>query len=147
MWCLFDFNIFDVYVPQMPKNKDLKQKAYENLIYGYKRVDVLLITIPIAGIYLLAENPNLKTDCSKASFIFFGLTLVTNLISQFTSIYSNTYDYKARDLSKRKCNDQIKKFDRFSKKLSDCTIYFTVASAVFLIIALVLLFLGVLGSW
>jgi len=46
MWCLFDFNIFDVYAPQMPKNKDLKQKAYENLIYGYKRVDILLITIP-----------------------------------------------------------------------------------------------------
>ena len=128
-------------------NKDLKQKAYDNLIYGYKRVDILLITIPIAGIYLLAENADLKTELSKVSFVLFGLTLITNLLSQFTSIYSNTYDYRARDLNPNKDADQIERLDCCSKKLSDWTEHFTLISAIFLTIALILLFLGILRSW
>jgi hypothetical protein len=122
-----------------------KQQAYDALMYSYKRIDILEITISIAGLYLLTgENIDLKTPCLQYSFILFIATLTTNLISQFTGAFANEQDYLmlSSDNDKRK-----KRYDTLSKILSTATVCLTIISAVLMILALVLLFLGLRGSW
>lgn len=120
----------------MSNKSDIKQKAYENLIYAYKRIDILVITISISGMYLLTQN-SLPEDCLiKYAFLFFILTLLANLISQFTSVYTNKFDYNSITTKEAKTSDRL---DRKSKFLSDATETFTIASGIFLTIALLLL--------
>jgi hypothetical protein len=48
-----------------------KQQAYDALMYSYKRIDILEITISIAGLYLLTgENIDLKPPAFNTPLFF-----------------------------------------------------------------------------
>jgi len=78
-----------------------KQMSWTNVCYSAQRIDLLIITVSGAGVYVILET--LKFSIAnkmeslwmlKVSGILFVITIVINIISQRFGHTTNIYDYK-----------------------------------------------------
>ncbi len=87
--------------------------AYQNMFYSIQRIDLLIISISGAGIYVCFEAIKyLRTNnlCSsvwiKVAGALFLFAIIVNFISQLTSYKSNRDDYLKLDIETRS-NDEL----------------------------------------
>ncbi|MHA7843821.1 MAG: hypothetical protein ACX93I_10910 [Winogradskyella sp.] len=88
--------------------KDRQRLSWEGLFYSIQRIDLLIISISGAGIYVCLETLKyLNENCIqhnllvKVSGIFLLASIVLNFISQIYGKNANYYDYLM-------CEEQIK---------------------------------------
>jgi hypothetical protein len=109
------------------KNTQERQKfAQDNLIYSERRMDLLLISISGAGIYVCLETVKYLSEKNIPTHwliwvagISFLAAIITNFIGQFFGYKANYYDYlfcqsemEVENEPTRKQKLEIKKFDK-----------------------------------
>lgn len=132
----------------MKNIEERRQFAKENLTYSERRMDLLLIAISGAGIYVCLETLKFITeDCREphwliwAASISFLLAVIINFYGQFKGRSSNYYDYlmcqaiidggeNPTDKQKEKIEEHDKKADKYEKYVQPiniaCTVLMTV---------------------
>jgi hypothetical protein len=82
-------------------NRDRKQMAWQGWLYAVQRIDLLIISISGAGVYVCLETLKYhKQDpldfilSIKAAGLCFVVAMVVNLISQFTGKSANKFDMR-----------------------------------------------------
>lgn len=80
-------------------NRDRKQMAWQGWLYSVQRMDLLIISISGAGIYVILETIKYSksniVDCLnmiKISGLFFLAAIIINFISQYYGKKANHYD-------------------------------------------------------
>ncbi len=135
----------------MQELKDRKQLSWQGMFYGLQRLDVLIITISGAGIYLCLETLKYLTDkCLEVHWVvklsggLFLLAMIINILSQLTGSKSNEFDYlmceeeiKNREKPSEKSKKLIKVYDEKSERLNNITTYLNYASVVGLFLGLI----------
>lgn len=85
--------------------------------YSMERIDILIISISTASLgfsmaFIKDIIPDLVLICLtllKISWICFGISIVSNLVSQVTSYYANKYEYKiTRNIIREKEGKEMK---------------------------------------
>lgn len=131
-----------------------KQLSLDNLNYGLHRLDLLIISISGAGIYACLETSKFLIEQKKDLIIaieipafLFIIAIIANLISQFTGVRSNKFDYSMCN-KQIDCNGklpvglsktEIDKLDKKSQRFDDITNYLNLASLALLIVGLIFL--------
>lgn len=87
------------------KDKERKQMAWQGWLYAVQRIDLLIISISGAGVYVCLEtlkyhhqNPLENTNWIKAAGLILVVSILVNLISQFTGKSANKYDMQMSQL-------------------------------------------------
>lgn len=116
-------------------NRDRKNMAWQGWQYAVQRIDLLIISISGAGIYVCLETlkyhkqtPLENITSVKVSGLLFVLGIVVNLVSQFTGKSANKYDMRMsqakidylKTQSKKK-KKEIAKYDCKSESYSRWT--------------------------
>lgn len=133
--------------------KERQKIVWQNMFYSIQRIDLLIISVSGAGIYLCLESlkfmysNKLPVNYSlKVAAGLFVLSIVANFISQFLSYHSNMNDYLycvenqkevQDDESQRKAIIYDDKSERFDKQNT----YFNYISAGLMFIGLAVCFL------
>tara|TARA_R110000744_G_scaffold253634_2_gene369203 strand:+ start:4216 stop:4653 length:438 start_codon:yes stop_codon:yes gene_type:complete len=111
----------------MSKIKDRQKLAWEGLFYSIQRIDLLIVSISGAGIYVCLESIKYLSDSEiqvhfsvKVSGLFFLLAITINFFSQIYGKKSNEQDYLMCD-AKLDAGDNISKskkaaIDEYDKK-------------------------------
>lgn len=117
------------------KHLEEKQKrTWEALFYSNQRIDLLLITISGAGIYVCLEalkyfnEKNIPiSPIIKCSAVLLLSAIILNFISQWFSFKTHFFDYQVDDLNI--ANENLKTKDKhvttILEKKSDCYSYWT----------------------
>ncbi len=133
--------------------KERQKTVWQNMFYSIQRIDLLVISVSGAGIYLCLESlkfmysNKLPINCSlKVSAGFFVFAIVTNFISQFLSYQSNMNDYLYCSESQKEVQDEDSKrkailFDDKSETFNKWNNYFNYASAILMFVGLFICFL------
>jgi len=131
--------------------KERQRLSWEGMFYSIKRIDLLIISICSAGIYIcfetikyLSENAKETNHLVKISGVLFTIGIIINFISQLSGYKANEQDFlmceaeidAGTKISKSE-KIQIEKFDKASDRYSKWTIWFNYAS-------MGLMFLGLL---
>jgi hypothetical protein len=82
--------------------KDHKEKTIANLKYSLDRFDILIISISSGGlVFSMGFVKDIISDATKIDFlllkiswIFFGLSIILNLLSQVTAYYANNFELR-----------------------------------------------------
>lgn len=129
-----------------------KQLTLDNMNYSLHRLDLLIISISGAGVYTCLEFSKFMLEKDKEissaiqiSTLLFVLSIVLNLISQYTGYLSNRYDYAMCE-EKINCNDdndeinsKIESLDKKSQRFDDITSFLNITSLCLLILGLIFL--------
>lgn len=116
-------------------NRDRKQMAWQGWLYAVQRIDLLIISISGAGVYVCLETlkyhkqtPLENIVTIKVAGLVYVVGIVVNLISQFTGKSANKYDMR---MSQAKIDDanspsedkknEIAKYDCKSESFSRWT--------------------------
>jgi len=130
--------------------KERQKIVWQNMFYSIQRIDLLIISISGAGIYLCLETLKFmfaqKMEVSislKVSACFFVAAIAVNFFSQFFSYRSNYYDYLyCIESGKEFQDDDTKKkailFDDKSERITQLTNYSNYASAGLMFVGLIL---------
>ena len=111
----------------MENYQDRKKLAWEGMFYSVKRIDLLIITISGAGIYICLETIKYFSDkgiCGnpiiKIAGGLFLVAIVINFIGQFLGRTTNEQDYlmcqSIIDAGEKPTADQKKEIDNYDKK-------------------------------
>jgi len=135
----------------MEKVKVRKDLAYDNMQYSIKKLDILLISISGAGIYVCLESIKfLHTEeiiipiFLKLAGVVFTLTIIFNVLSQWFGYKANRFDYL---MAKSQIEDDEKpslKLKGLIKKYDDLSDDYTKYTDVLNIISISLMLIGLL---
>lgn len=128
--------------------------AYKNLEYSTHRVDLLIISIGGAGVYVCLETLKsilvgdiyVSKDLIKFAGFFFILSIALNFLSQYTGKKANYFDYLMCKATLRKKKKDAIIYDKLSDKWDKWTTRLNSTSMVTLFIGLALLLLFFIGS-
>ncbi len=132
---------YDAWKQHLENSKEIK-------IYSLKRLDLLIISISGAGIYIIFETlrefktNNIEVDSSVIIFLS-GLSLmlaiISNFFSQKTGYNANRYEEKYTNIQLKKikgenidacieskCNDKVKLYNKFTERLNEISIGFMI---------------------
>jgi len=133
--------------------KERRKLSYDGLIYSIRRIDLQVVSISGAGIYIcletikyLKEN-NLESNLAiKASGLLLLLAIIANLVSQIAGRLSNKYDYlmcltkiEVNNKPNKEEKKEIKKYDDLSEKYESGTNILTNASVLLMLFGVVLI--------
>ena len=133
--------------------KERQKTVWQNMFYSIQRIDLLVISVSGAGIYLCLESlkfmytNKLPINSSlKVSAGFFVFAIVTNFISQFLSYHSNMNDYLYCSENQKEVQDEDSKqkailYDNKSETFNKWNNYFNYASAILMFVGLFICFL------
>lgn len=85
----------------MERIKERQKQSYQNMFYSLQRIDILIISISGAGIYVCLETVKYLYDKElyegilliKYSGGFFILSIIVNFLSQWFGFKTNEQDY------------------------------------------------------
>jgi hypothetical protein len=134
-------------------NRDRKQMAWQGWLYAVQRIDLLIISISGAGVYVCLETLKYHKQTPldfilsiKIAGLCFVIAIVVNLISQFTGKSANMYDMR---MSQAKIDDttspseqtknDIVKLDRKSEAFSTWTDWLNLSSLAVMFVGLITL--------
>ena len=117
----------------MERIKERQKLSWEGMFYSIQRIDLLVISISGAGIYVCLETLKFnKENCMdigsliKISGCFFLIAIIVNFISQVFGRNSNYYDYlwceekiNSENNPNEKQQKRIKKYDKLSEHYSN----------------------------
>jgi len=152
----------------MTNSQEGKKQSWDGMFYSIQRIDLLIISICGAGVYVCLETikylASTKTECKclyliKFSALFFLIGIILNLISQQFGYKANQHSYLMYDCEveideiKAK-NDQqelVEKlqelencknnYDKESEKFSNLTTTLNYTSMVFMFVGLIFTFI------
>ncbi|MFY0644993.1 MAG: hypothetical protein JXR19_11045 [Bacteroidia bacterium] len=91
------FNLNEQYLED---SKDMKEKSFEGWFYSERRMDLILVSISGAGIYLsISVLKHAQELCCfnslyiKLAGVFFAFAIIINFLSQWTSSTAHYDDY------------------------------------------------------
>ncbi|GAA4075501.1 hypothetical protein GCM10022389_21530 [Flavobacterium cheonanense] len=131
-----------------------QKRVWESYFYSHQRIDILIIALSSAGIYICLEtmkylyehNACCINPIIKISAFFLVLTILLNLISQWysTKIHYNDYDICEYCISLSEedimeCKDEIKKREKVIEENNKKSTNATKASFAFLFLGVSLL--------
>ena len=133
--------------------RDKKQMAWQGWLYAVQRIDLLIVSISGAGVYVCLEtlkyhkeHPLCYIVAIKISGVFLMLAILVNLISQFTGKSANHHDMLMRqceidDIEKPsdETKNKIAKHDCKSDVYSNWTDVLNLISLLLMIIGLITL--------
>lgn len=137
----------------MKRIKDRQKLSWQGLFYSIQRIDLLIISISGAGIYVCLETLKYLKESSchssnliKVSGFVLLLAIITNFISQFLGRSSNLKDYlmceyqlDAGKKPTKKEKEKIDELDSQSERYNNWTGYFNYISASLMFSGLILL--------
>jgi len=137
----------------MERTKERKKLSYQNMFYSAQRIDLLIISICGAGIYVCLETIKYLTDNNqevsmliKISGGLFVMGIIINFISQWSGYRANEQDYLMCDatiIAGNKINDdeqkKIDKYDKNSEHYSKWTNRLNISSMGIMFLALILI--------
>lgn len=140
-------------VNKMKNTLDRQKQSWEGMFYSIQRIDLLIISISGAGIYVCLETLKFLTDSKievnvivKISSVFFLLAIIVNFLSQIFGYKANENDYlmcQTEIESDFNPNDtqktEIEKFDKNSDCYSILTNWFNYVSMLLMFIGLIML--------
>ena len=110
--------------------KERQKLSWEGMFYSMQRIDLLILSISGAGIYVCLESIKYLTDnkidinhlirLSGSSFL---ITIILNFLSQISGNKSNEQDYlmcQARIEAGEEVNEEQKEQINFYDRKSDC---------------------------
>lgn len=127
--------------------------VWQNMFYSIQRIDLLIISVSGAGIYLCLESlkfmhtTGIPINCSiKVSAGFFVFAITTNFISQFISYQANKYDFLSCSESKKEQQDDDSKrkqiiYDDKSDTFNKINNFFNYTSAILMFSGLFICFM------
>lgn len=121
--------------------------------YSLHRLDLLIISISGASVYACLETTKFLIEKDKAIIcaihfpaLLFVISIVANLLSQYSGYLSNKFDYKmcekrmnCKDEEEELTKKEIKRLDKKSQLYDDITSWLNISSLAFLILGLVFL--------
>jgi len=142
--------IINKFYYQMDRTKQSQKTALESMNYGIQRIDLLIVSISGAGIYVCLESlkflkeQGLNSSLNiKIAGVFLAFAILINFISQFLSHKSNEkhwlwceYRIDCNDKPSEKENRIITQLDTQSELYSNLTIWSNYLSAVIMAIGL-----------
>lgn len=138
------------------KNSKERQKlSWEGMFYSMQRLDILIISISVAGIHVcleimknLQEKQEELSSCScitvfiKISISFFLVSIILNILSQKYGYKTNEQDYlMCEEEIKGGNSEEVDRYDKKSEKFSEKTEQANNISMYSMIIGLFLLFI------
>ncbi|MEQ9377924.1 MAG: hypothetical protein RIG68_22240 [Imperialibacter sp.] len=145
----------------MDSLKERKQMSWQGWFYAIQRIDLLIISICGAGIYVILEtlkfsktNPLESLTLIKGAGALFVLSIVVNFISQFTGKSANEMDMKmcqakldAGQKPNKKQAKEITKCDDLADIYTKWTNALNLISMITMLVALISLILYFLFSF
>ncbi len=136
----------------MQRTKDQQKLSWEGMFYSIQRIDLLIISICGAGIYLCLETMKFSfennlpiTNTLKGAAIIFLFSIVVNFMSQFLGYKANEKDYlkfeteiEAGDNISEHQISEIINYDESAECYSNFTIWFNYLSVVLMFAGLIL---------
>ncbi len=130
--------------------KDRQKLSWEGMFYSMQRIDLLIISISGAGIYVCLETIKYLTDAStcvswqiKVSGATFLFAIILNFLSQLSGYKTNEKDYlmcqaeiEAGNKISKSEQEQIDSYDRLSERYTTATRRFNYLSMLFMFIGL-----------
>ncbi|UMB59129.1 hypothetical protein MHL31_08535 [Lutibacter sp. A80] len=137
----------------MKKLKERQKLSWQGMFYSIQRIDLLIVTISGAGIYLcletmkfLSENNQCISSLIRISGAMFLFGIIINFLSQLFGFKSNEQDFlmcQAKIDSGSKISneeqDEIDTYDRKSDVYSKWTNRFNYLSMGFMFVGLILI--------
>ena len=138
---------------KMDRLRDRQNHSWDGMFYSGQRLDLLIVSISGAGIYVCLETLKYINDnhLYSSSLIKWAggillLSIISNFISQFLGHKSNLYDYlmceaklDAGDKISKKEQSEIDKYNYQSDCYDKATTILNYISAIFMSIGLTLL--------
>ena len=145
----------DDYTEQVYKEKLKEHSALTEqiLTYSVRRIDILIISVSGAGVYICLEALKFRIESSesfnplllKSGGLFFAMAIIVNLIGQWGAYYSSFYYKKATDLKIKEYDykeiresPEVSKYNRYAKVIVGCTKVTNFLSTACLITGLIL---------
>ena len=152
----------------MTNSEEGKKQSWDGMFYSIQRIDLLIISICGAGIYVCLETikyiASTKTECKclyliKFSAFFFLMGIILNLISQQFGYKANQQSYLMYDCEveideirtqshEEEVVEKLKKlekdknnYDKESEKFSNLTTTLNYTSMVFMFLGLIFTFI------
>jgi len=136
---------------KMEELKERSKKSLESMFYSMQRIDLLIISISGAGIYIVLETLKYLTDNDicinnliRWSGALFLLAIILNFLSQMSGFKTNEQDYlmcQSEIAAGKKVNKEqqkaINKYDNNSDMYSKITNILNYSSAFIMFIALI----------
>lgn len=136
---------------QMKELRERSKNSLSSMFYSMQRIDLLIISISGAGIYVvletlkyLVDNKICVSDLIRWSGGLFLFAIILNFLSQMSGYKANEQDYlmcqskiKAGDSISDSEKELITKYDSTSEIYSKATTLLNYTSAVLMLLALV----------
>ncbi|MBS3993069.1 MAG: hypothetical protein KGZ87_05075 [Bacteroidetes bacterium] len=140
-------------INDMKNTIERQKQSWEGMFYSIQRIDLLIISISGAGIYVCLETLKFLTETEndvnliiKISAVFFLFAIIVNFLSQIFGYKSNEKDYlmcQTEIESDFKPNEfqqtQIDNYDKISECYSKLTNWFNYSSMLLMFIGLITL--------
>ncbi len=137
----------------MNEIKDRQKLSWEGMFYSIQRIDLLIVSISGAGIYICLETIKYLSDkCQdvnlliRISGVLFLFGIIINFLSQVFGYKTNQQDFlmcqaqiDAGEKVSKKEQTQIDKYDNNSEKFSKYTDVFNYISIGFMFLGLILI--------
>ena len=131
----------------MNQSKERQKQSYQNMFYSLQRIDLLIISISGAGIYVCLETVKYLMDKDqdvnsliKFSGGFFILSIIVNFLSQWFGFKTNEQDYLMCEAEiKKKEQTVIDAYDKSSDFFTKWTNRMNAASMASMFIGLILI--------
>jgi hypothetical protein len=131
----------------MEQSKERQKQSYQNMFYSLQRIDLLIISISGAGIYVCLETVKYLMDKDqdissliKYSGGFFILSIIVNFLSQWFGFKTNEQDYLMCEAEiKKKEQTVIDAYDIRSDSFTKWTNRMNAASMACMFIGLILI--------
>ena len=135
---------------EMERIKEHQKLSWQSMFYSIQRIDLLIISICGAGIYLCIETMKFcyenKIEINlllKGSGVIFLVGIVINFVSQIFSYKTNEQDYlmcevilESEDNTSEEEQSQIDKYNGDSEWYSSLTMWFNYGSIAFMLLGL-----------
>jgi hypothetical protein len=136
----------------MEQLKERQKQSYQNMFYSLQRIDLLIISLSGAGIYVCLETVKYLIDKEqdvslliKFSGGFFIVSIIVNFVSQWFGFKTNEKDYlmceaeiNAGEKINKKEQEVIDAYDTSSEKYTKWTNRMNVISMACMFIGLIL---------
>lgn len=140
-------------INDMKNTIERQKQSWEGMFYSIQRIDLLIISISGAGIYVCLETLKFLTESQKEinliikiSAVFFLFAIIVNFLSQIFGYKANENDYlmcQTEIESDSKPNEsqkiEIENFDKNSDHYSKLTNWFNYASMLLMFVGLIML--------
>jgi hypothetical protein len=128
----------------MEKYKERKQMSWQGWFYAVQRIDLLIISISGASVYVILETLKYSSTnhlsnlwVIKSSGVLFVLCIVVNFISQFTGKKANELDIRYCEANiEEKEQAIIQKYDCLSNVYTGWTNGLNLTSLIIMFVAL-----------